>query len=57
MSFARTYATKDTWITDAAASANFGLSPILEVWSNYNNLIKESIQIQEQIILYLLLFV
>lgn len=40
MSFARTYATKDTWITDAAVSANFGLSPILEVWSNYNNLVE-----------------
>ena len=38
MSFARTYATKDTWFTDASASANFGLSPILEVWGKYNSI-------------------
>jgi len=37
MSIVRAYADKDTWITDSAVSANFGLSPILEVWNKYSN--------------------
>tara|TARA_R110000744_G_scaffold173734_3_gene292466 strand:- start:932 stop:2395 length:1464 start_codon:yes stop_codon:yes gene_type:complete len=36
MSRARGYADRDTWITEASATSNFGLSPILEVWNKIN---------------------
>ena len=34
MSIARAYADKDTWITEASVTSNFGETPILEVWNN-----------------------
>ena len=36
MSIARAYADKDTWITEASVTSNFGETPILEVWNNIN---------------------
>ena len=36
MSIARAYADKDTWITEASVTSNFGDTPILEVWNNIN---------------------
>jgi hypothetical protein len=36
MSRARAYVEKDTWITEASVTSNFGLSPILEVWNKIN---------------------
>lgn len=36
MSIARAYADKDTWITDASVTSNFGETPILEIWNNIN---------------------
>ena len=41
MSIARAYADKDTWITEASVTSNFGETPILEVWNNINQLLKE----------------
>ena len=38
MSIARAYADKDTWITEASVTSNFGESPILEVWNNINDI-------------------
>ena len=32
MTVARAYADKDTWITEASVTSNFGASPILEIW-------------------------
>ena len=36
MSIARAYADKDTWITEASVTSNFGETPILEIWNNIN---------------------
>ena len=36
MSRARGYVEKDTWITEASTTSNFGASPILEVWNKIN---------------------
>lgn len=36
MSIVRSYIDRDSWITDSATGANYGLSPILEVWNKYN---------------------
>ena len=40
MSIARAYADKDTWITEASVTSNFGQSPILEVWNKINDITK-----------------
>ena len=32
MTVARVYADKDTWITEASVTSNFGSSPIIEIW-------------------------
>ena len=37
MSYARAFSQKDNWITEYSTTANFGLSPILEVWNKINN--------------------
>ena len=37
MSYARAFSSKDTWITEYSTSANFGLSPVLEVWNKIND--------------------
>tara|TARA_S200002703_G_scaffold75092_1_gene64733 strand:- start:2071 stop:3534 length:1464 start_codon:yes stop_codon:yes gene_type:complete len=37
MSIVRSYADRDTWINESATAANFGLSPVLEVWNRYDN--------------------
>ena len=37
MSYARAFSAKDTWITEYSTTANFGLSPVLEVWNKINN--------------------
>ena len=37
MSYARAFSAKDTWITEYSTTANFGLSPVLEVWNKIYN--------------------
>ena len=37
MSYARAFSTKDTWITEYSTTANFGLTPVLEVWNKIND--------------------
>ena len=37
MSYARAFSSKDTWITEYSTTANFGLTPVLEVWNKINN--------------------
>ena len=40
MTVARVYADRDTWITEASVTSNFGASPILEIWEKVNLLDK-----------------
>ena len=37
MSYARAFSQIDTWITEYSTTANFGLTPVLEVWNRVNN--------------------
>ena len=37
MSYARAFSQIDTWITEYSLTANFGLTPVLEVWNKVNN--------------------
>jgi len=37
MSYARAFSQKDNWITEYSTTANFGLSPVLEVWNKIND--------------------
>lgn len=37
MSYARAFSKIDTWITEYSLTANFGLSPVLEVWNKIND--------------------
>ena len=37
MSYARAFSSKDTWITEYSTTANFGLTPVLEVWNKIND--------------------
>lgn len=37
MSIVRAYASQDTWVNESVTGANYGLSPILEVWNKYNH--------------------
>ena len=37
MSYARAFSQIDTWITEYSLTANFGLTPVLEVWNRVNN--------------------
>jgi len=36
MSKIRSYADQDTWITESSTAANFGLSPIIEIWNKFD---------------------
>ena len=40
MSIARAYSDKDTWITEASVTSNFGETPILEIWNNIDEVTK-----------------
>ena len=35
--YARAKSIKDTWITSKSVTSNFGASPILEVWTRWND--------------------
>ena len=37
MSYARAFSQIDTWITEYSLTANFGLTPVLEVWNKIND--------------------
>ena len=37
MSYARAFSKIDTWITEYSTTANFGLTPVLEVWNKIND--------------------
>ena len=37
MSYARAFSKIDTWITEYSTTANFGLTPVLEVWNKVND--------------------
>ena len=37
MSYARAFSQIDTWITEYSTTANFGLTPVLEVWNKIND--------------------
>ena len=37
MSYARAFSKIDTWITEYSVTANFGLTPVLEVWNKIND--------------------